>query len=299
MTPVRRIVPWFVWWTVMGGFMALTLWLADGEMPSPELVMALTVGNTLFVAAFEQLLPRRDHTNLFRDPQVLRDLAHGMTLAFAARPLAAGASLAAVAALAPHIALAHLWPTGLAMPAQVVLLLLLWSLASYALHRAFHVYEPLWRFHAIHHDTTGHMHILKAGRVHFGEELLRYVLLPTPLLLIGVPGEAFIWLGLWNLYEGNLAHSNIEQRMPRFAHYVFATLQVHYLHHGAQFENQRSNYAGVTPLWDLIFGTFRHPDDYPVASVGIGGEALPSTLVGQLAHPFRRTHEGQEQAFAG
>jgi sterol desaturase/sphingolipid hydroxylase (fatty acid hydroxylase superfamily) len=285
---MRSVLPWLVWWVVMASFMALTIWLAGGEMPSPELVFAMTVVNTVFMGVVEQLMPRRSDANLLRDPQTLRDLAHGMSLAFFARPLAAGSSLAVVAWVSPHFRSAAVWPSQAPMVLQVLLVLLIWSFINYWLHRAFHAYRPLWRFHAIHHDTTGQLHLLKAGRVHFGEELIRYFLVPTPLLLIGIPGEALIWMGLWNLYEGNLAHSNLDQRMPRFAHRLFNTLQVHYLHHGARFDHQRSNYSGITPIWDQLFGTFLHPDDNPVEAVGLGNQELPSTLVGQVLHPFRR-----------
>ena len=87
----------------MGGFLAVSVWLAGGEAPSPELVFGLTVANTLFMGVAEQLLPRRRETDLLRDPQTLRDLAHGMTLAFLARPAAATLSLTAVAWGAPRL----------------------------------------------------------------------------------------------------------------------------------------------------------------------------------------------------
>jgi sterol desaturase/sphingolipid hydroxylase (fatty acid hydroxylase superfamily) len=283
---VRETLPWLVWWTVMGGFMAATLALAAGAPPTPALVFGLTVANTLFVGVAEQLLPRRPEANLLRDPQTPRDLGHGLSIAFVARPLAAGSSLALVAAVGPALPALRVWPGEVGLPAQVALALLTWSFANYWLHRGFHALPLLWRFHAIHHDAD-QMHLFKAGRVHMGEEFIRYVLVPTPMLLLGVPTEVLVWMGLWNLYEGNLAHSNLDQRFPRIAQRVFNTLPVHFLHHGAAPAHQHANFAGVTPLWDQLFGTFLHPDDHPVDRVGLSGASLAPGFLGQLLSPFR------------
>ena len=115
--------------------------LAANALPTPELVMGLTVGNTLFMGVVEQLMPRKRETNLLRDPQTLRDLGHGMSIAFLARPLAVGGGLSLVAWLAPRLPEAAVWPSAAPMLVQVFVLMLLWSFCNYWLHRAFHAFR--------------------------------------------------------------------------------------------------------------------------------------------------------------
>lgn len=144
----------------------------------------------------------------------------------------------------------------------------------------------MWWFHAIHHDVED-MHLLKSGRIHVAEETLKYLLVPLPFLVLGVPAPVLVWLALWVIFEGNLAHSNLDQRFPSVLHYVVPTVQLHYIHHAAPRELQDSNYGGVTPLWDLLFGTYRHPDRHPVPRLGIEGDLVPPSFLGQLVYPLR------------
>ncbi len=284
---MRRILAYGAWWAVMGGFLVLAAWLAGGEAPSPGLVFGMTVANTLFIVVAEQLLPRVPGTNLLRDRQTPNDIAHGVLFAFVGRPLAGGAGLALVAWIGRYAGeAAAFWPGRWPLPLQVGVGLLLWSLIAYWIHRAFHSFDWLWGFHAIHHDTP-QMHLFKSGRIHVGEEMLKYLLIPLPFLLLGVPAEVLLWMGLWLIFEGNLAHCNLDQRFPSSFHYLLPTVQLHYIHHAEPRTLHDSNYGGVTPLWDLIFGTYKHPDRFPVERTGLAGSPVPRGFLGQLAHPFR------------
>ena len=84
---------------------------------------------------------------------------------------------------------------GLAVRGAEVPALLLWMLTDYWVHRSLHTFSRLWCFHALHHDTP-QMHILKSGRLHFGEEWFNAVLKPIPLLLLGAPSEVMAFVGL-------------------------------------------------------------------------------------------------------
>jgi sterol desaturase/sphingolipid hydroxylase (fatty acid hydroxylase superfamily) len=60
------------------------------------------------------------------------------------------------------------------------------------------------------------------------------------------------------------------------------------LHHAADRTLQDSNFAGITPLWDHAFGTYRHPDRHPFTEFGLGdGATVPTSFTGQLLLPFR------------
>ena len=97
---------------------------------------------------------------------------------------------------------------------------------------------------------------------------------------------------MWNNVEGTLAHSNVDMRFPGVLHWVLPTPQNHRVHHAGDRQLQDSNFAGITPVWDQLFGTYRHPDRNPVVEFGLGGgETVPGGFVAQLAFPFRARPE--------
>jgi sterol desaturase/sphingolipid hydroxylase (fatty acid hydroxylase superfamily) len=57
----------------------------------------------------------------------------------------------------------------------------------------------------------------------------------------------------WAWYE--VAHRNIHQRPPRTAYGRW--LRRHHLHH--HFGHPRANHGVVTPLWDILLGTYERP----------------------------------------
>lgn len=284
---MRKILAYTSWWLIMGGFFALTAWLAGGEMPSPGLVFAMTVVNTFFIVFAEQLLPRVEGVSLFRDRQTINDIAHGVLFSFAGRPLASGAGLALFTWVAPRVGTLELyWPRQWPLVAQVALGLLLWGFLNYWLHRAFHSFDRLWGFHAIHHDTP-QMHLFKSGRTHVVEEMMQYFFVPLPFLFLGVPAEALVWMGLFLISQGNLEHCNLDQRFHWSCHYVLPTPQLHWIHHAQPRSLHDSNYGATGPIWDLVFGTYKHPDRYPIEAMGLADSPVPAGFLGQLAHPFR------------
>ena len=86
-------------------------------------------------------------------------------------------------------------------------------------------------------------------------------------------------------FEGNLGHSNLRQAFPHFAQYFMTTVDVHLIHHSEDRALQDSNFAPFTPLLDVIFGTYKHPARHPVISVGLPGNQVPSSFIGQILLP--------------
>ena len=60
--------------------------------------------------------------------------------------------------------------------------------------------------------------------------------------------------------------------------------ELHHWHHDKA--RDAGNYANISPLMDLTFGTYRCPDHEPEA-FGVH-EPMPKSYLGQLLHPFRR-----------
>jgi sterol desaturase/sphingolipid hydroxylase (fatty acid hydroxylase superfamily) len=285
----RDVSAWLSFPLLMGGFVAIAAWgLARGFDPA-LFGAALTVVNFFVILAVEQVLPRRRDHRVFGDAQSKNDIGHGILLAGLARPLGGALSVAVFAALPvlrDRLGLSAPWPTHWPLAAQMVPALLLWTFTDYWVHRSLHTFPRLWWFHALHHDTP-QMHILKSGRLHFGEEWFNALTKPIPLLVLGAPSEVLAFVGLWIVFDGNLVHANIDQRFPSWAHWFAPTVQLHNLHHSQDRRFQDTNYSGSTPIWDVLFGTFSHPDRCAADPLGIADSPVPRGFLAQVAFPFR------------
>lgn len=286
---VRDRFAWLTFPVLMGGFVALAVWGLERGYDPASWGAALAVANFFVILGVEQLLPRDPAMNVFRDRQSWNDMGHGLLLATLARPLGGALSVGGIAFLATlrgSLSLDAPWPAHWPFALQFVAGFAVWSFSDYWIHRSLHNFDRLWWFHAIHHDTP-QMHILKSGRLHFGEEVLNAVLKPVPLLLLGAPPDVMALLGMWIVFDGNLVHSNIAQRFPSWAHYFAPTVQLHNLHHARDRRHQDSNYSGSTAVWDVLFGTFSHPDRNPLGPLGLDRSPVPPGFLAQVAFPFR------------
>jgi sterol desaturase/sphingolipid hydroxylase (fatty acid hydroxylase superfamily) len=284
---VRSVVRYSVWPVLFVGTMAATAWGFVAGLDITLWALVTSTAITAAVLAAELLLPRTPGVTMLSDDQTRNDIGHSVLVASISRnlgrPLAAsavGLASAAVVVRPPGIGWPETWP----MPLQVALGLVLWSFGAYWMHRWYHGSARLWRLHAVHHDV-GRMHVLKGGRVHVVEDLLTQSLVLVPLCALGAPTIVLVWIAVWNNVEGALAHGNVDYRFPGTAHWVLPTPALHLVHHSVERDHQDANLAGVTPLWDVVFGTFRHPDRHPVLAVGIE-EPLPVGFLAQLASPL-------------
>ena len=285
----RDVGAWLSFPILMGGFVALAAFGLGRGYDPVAFGAGLTTANFFVILAVEHVLPRRREMGVFRDRQSWNDMGHGLLLAVLARPLGGALSVALLAslpALRDALGLSGVWPRSWPFAAQMVPALLVWTFSDYWVHRSLHTFPRLWWFHSIHHDTP-QMHIMKSGRIHFVEELYNALVKPVPLLLLGAPTEVLTFVGLWIVFDGNLVHSNIEQRFPSWAHYFLPTVQLHDLHHAEDRRFQDSNYSGSSAIWDVLFGTFSHPDRCRVGTLGIERSPVPRGLLAQILFPFR------------
>jgi sterol desaturase/sphingolipid hydroxylase (fatty acid hydroxylase superfamily) len=281
----RRIAPWLSYWVVMFVSFALARRLSGAGHVTAVAAYTMAVGNMVIVLACEALIPSRLEDHWFRDRQSWNDLAHLLLFKFGIRPLAWIATLAIVGLVTTHLQrTSGFWPSQWPFLLQFAVLLLAFDLIGYLYHRTLHSVDWLFAFHALHHDTR-RVHMLKAVRVHFGEEFVNFLLVVPLFIVAGCPTPLLTWLGMWNVFESNLAHSNVDQRFPRWVHYVVRTSGVHYIHHSEDGALQNSNFGGL-PIWDIVFRTYRHPSATPVASTGLRGNPVPGNFIRQLGFPF-------------
>jgi sterol desaturase/sphingolipid hydroxylase (fatty acid hydroxylase superfamily) len=167
---------------------------------------------------------------------------------------------------------------------QAVLILVLGDLVGYWMHRAFHG-ARLWRFHAVHHSSVD-LDWLSAVRLHPVNDALMRIAGALPLLGLGFAPIALAGIAPVLTVMAILVHANLDWDWgPLRA--VFVSPRFHRWHHTDEANARDKNFAGLLPLWDMLFGTYYMPRDRLPQQFGTASP-VPAGLLGQLAFPFRR-----------
>lgn len=163
---------------------------------------------------------------------------------------------------------------------QAVEVVVLSDFIIYWGHRLQHKVEFLWRFHKVHHSAK-HLDWLAAHREHPLDTIYTVGLINLPAFMLGFPLETiagFIaFRGIWAIY----IHSNIRLPIGPLRVLIGAP-ELHHWHH--DLDRNAGNYANISPLMDIIFGTYTCPGHEP-ERFGIK-EDFPEHYPGQLIHPL-------------
>jgi len=146
------------------------------------------------------------------------------------------------------------WAMELPFLVQVALVIVVFELGQYWMHRLMHNWLPLWLTHAPHHHITQ----LNAMKGYIGNPIELFLISLSVLALFDLPQAAsfcaFNILGAISTY----AHANVRANPPLFYSFFFTTIRHHSLHHTAlSYEDTRCNYGNSLILLDRIFGTYR------------------------------------------
>jgi len=172
------------------------------------------------------------------------------------------------------------WPVA----AQLAVALVVGDLVNYWNHRLRHT-RWLWPFHAVHHGPRT-LDWLSSVRMHPIDDLIDNITVGLVVLGMGISLEAWLLTGPFLFFFNTWLHANVSWRFG-WIRYLIATPAFHRWHHAEETAPRACNFAGVLPLWDLVFGTFHLPDQAPRA-FGPGATEVPDGLVRQLAFPFVR-----------
>ncbi|MNU76503.1 Fatty acid hydroxylase superfamily protein [compost metagenome] len=163
---------------------------------------------------------------------------------------------------------------------QAIEVLILSDFLIYWGHRLQHQVDFLWRFHKVHH-TAETMDWLAAHREHPLDTIYTVGLINLPVFLLGFDLNAIMIIvafrGIWAIY----IHSNVRLNIG-FVQKIIGSPALHHWHH--DLERDRGNYSNVSPLMDLLFGTYVCPDHEP-EKFGIK-EEFPQNYLGQLFVPL-------------
>ena len=127
------------------------------------------------------------------------------------------------------------------------------TFVSYWLHRTFHRVNGLWRWtHQMHHSAE---RVDMAGFAygHPFELVLAVGMTPLVAAVIGVAPEAAMLAGYVTFVMGLFVHFNV--KTPNWVGYIFQRPEMHCVHH----ERGIHAYNYGTPIWDMLFGTYRNP----------------------------------------
>ncbi len=147
-------------------------------------------------------------------------------------------------------------------------------------HRLQHKVDFLWRFHKVHHSAE-HLDWLAAHREHPIDSIYTIGLINLPAFIMGFPLESIAGViafrGIWAIY----IHSNVRLPIGPIKKLIGAP-ELHHWHHNL--ERDTGNYANISPIMDLLFGTYVCPDTEP-EHFGIH-EKTPKNYLGQMIEPM-------------
>jgi sterol desaturase/sphingolipid hydroxylase (fatty acid hydroxylase superfamily) len=166
---------------------------------------------------------------------------------------------------------------------QVLEVLVIGDFIGYWMHRLFHG-RTLWPFHAVHHAST-ELDWLSAVRLHPVNDIVTRLVQVIPIVLLGygptVVAAYAPFLALFAIF----LHANVPWDFGPLR-YAIASPRFHRWHHTSEEEGLDRNFAGLLPVWDMVFGTYHLPRRAP-GEFGLKAETVPESLWGQLLWPFR------------
>jgi len=135
-------------------------------------------------------------------------------------------------------------------------------------HRAAHRIRWFWTAHVVHHSSEFY-NLSTALRQPWNNHFTGFVLLSTPLVILGVHPFLLGFVGALNLLYQYWIHTEAIDKMPKWFEAIFNTPSHHRAHHGTNPQYLDSNYAGILIIWDRMFGTFVPEDAEKRPSYGL------------------------------
>jgi sterol desaturase/sphingolipid hydroxylase (fatty acid hydroxylase superfamily) len=207
------------------------------------------------------LLTRLARTPYGIDHAIRSSKNHAIAAAKYRRTVVFNGTFSFLAVVVPAVALERWLFTGssagpLRCLGEASAILLVYDFVYYLLHRyPFHQWGALKRVHAVHHTAKNPI-ALDSLYMHPIENALGLALLWGSVCAVraaGGPLSPYAFVGMFLVYSilNVVVHAGLDPKSPlMFLFTSFATR--HNKHHESM---QGKNYASVTPLWDMVFGT--------------------------------------------
>ncbi|MGB5305036.1 MAG: sterol desaturase family protein [Gammaproteobacteria bacterium] len=179
-----------------------------------------------------------------------------------------------------------------------VLAFLALDITRYVQHLALHHVPALWRLHRIHHADVDY-DCTTGLRFHPLEAFFSEAVLFGAIIILGAAPFTVMTFELVYLVIAFFSHGNIG--FPKIDYYVrlfLVTPDMHRVHHSVEMAETNSNFGGLFPWWDRLFGTYRAQPAAGHTGMMIGLQEYRDpgelTFTRLLALPFltRRTRSG-------
>ena len=165
---------------------------------------------------------------------------------------------------------------------QALEIYLLVDFSGYWIHRLFHT-GGWWPFHAVHHSSQD-LDWLSSVRVHPINDVVDKIAQTVPVLLLGFDPYTTAGTTVFFTFYAIFLHADVNWDFGPLRSLI-ATPDFHRWHHSKDPEAIDKNFAGLLPLWDVLFGTYYMPRDRMPQNFG-ATEPVPKGYFGQLWHPF-------------
>jgi sterol desaturase/sphingolipid hydroxylase (fatty acid hydroxylase superfamily) len=289
-TSARRVpalvcVGWYP--LVLGGSTGLSMLLIERGVAPAVVVSAVSLGLIPLCAAMEFAAPETPRWRLDRQ-EVVSDLLHMLISnpipTAILRALLFGALTGVSAAIARALGF-PLWPTHWPLVGQALLAIGVAEFVNYWIHRGLHR-SRLWPLHAVHHCSR-RMYFLLSVRKHPLQSFITYGGRLGALWLLGATEEAFAIYTVLISANSYLQHSNVTMSTGPLG-YVFATPELHRVHHSRRVDQLDANYGDSLIVWDWLFGTRLEPDPArPLHdAIGLPGVEVDQSYAAHLRLPF-------------
>jgi sterol desaturase/sphingolipid hydroxylase (fatty acid hydroxylase superfamily) len=168
---------------------------------------------------------------------------------------------------------------------QALEMVVVGDLIGYWTHRWFHG-RSLWKFHAIHHSSKD-LDWLSSVRLHPVNDWLSRWIQASTLVVVGFSPAAIAAYIPFLTFYAVLLHANVSWGFGPLG-WLVASPKFHRWHHTSEDEGLDKNFAGLLPLYDVVFGTYYMPTDRLPTHFGLKNADIPEGFWSQLAYPFRR-----------
>lgn len=168
---------------------------------------------------------------------------------------------------------------------QLIEVIVLSDLGFYVVHRLFHTFPILWRFHAIHHSIK-ELDWLAAHRVHPLDQILTKGASLAPIFALGFSEWAIAAAAVLYHWHSLLLHSNLQLPLGPIRLFI-ASPEFHHWHHSNHSEACDKNFSAQLPLWDFMFKTAYLPTGKKPSRYGVD-DAVPPGYLQQISYPFHR-----------
>jgi sterol desaturase/sphingolipid hydroxylase (fatty acid hydroxylase superfamily) len=169
---------------------------------------------------------------------------------------------------------------------QAIEMIVIGDFIGYWTHRWFHG-GRLWKFHAIHHCSRD-LNWLSSVRLHPVNDWVSRWIQASALLVMGFSPAAVAAYVPFLTFYAVFIHANVSWGFGRLG-WLAASPKFHRSHHTSEDEGLDKNFAGLLPVFDILFGTYYMPRGRLPERFGLKDENVPEGFWGQMAYPFRLT----------